>query len=209
MASKNNDAMMPDASCCEDLVELPCNEDSNSEVLDQKQGQPCMQGLNTGVGRGDEIEGHPVVSTGPQGRFKIISPASQKVFDKTRSATVRMLRRITGPNNMFAEVFNPVDLTIERDNTAKNCTFSKPPPVVAANHNKGKTSKAPKPVAASSSKMVKDADKNPETTGVNKPSRSKRNASRFDSKYPVAGSADKGKELGSKENPTRSLKYPL
>ncbi|KAI9004908.1 hypothetical protein CLU79DRAFT_841160 [Phycomyces nitens] len=171
MASKNNDAMMPDASCCEDLVELPCNEDSNSEVLDQKQGQPCMQGLNTGVGRGDEIEGHPVVSTGPQGRFKIISPASQKVFDKTRSAT--------------------------------------PPPVVAANHNKGKTSKAPKPVAASSSKMVKDADKNPETTGVNKPSRSKRNASRFDSKYPVAGSADKGKELGSKENPTRSLKYPL
>ncbi|KAI9030768.1 hypothetical protein CLU79DRAFT_842568 [Phycomyces nitens] len=219
--------------------EIPSNKDSIAKVLDKKQEEPCMRGLVTGADGDDETEEHPMVFAKPKGRSKVISPASQKILDQARAPTAKLESRAAYSNSMLAKVFKPVDLSTEREKAVKDCTSQKPAPVAAASRDKGKApegqfkapfpvkgkpskdpedqfkvpfpvkAKAPKPVAASSNKEVKDAEEELETTRVVQPIHVRLNTSRFARKCEVTEFGEPGKVLVPKDDSTKLLMYAL
>ncbi|KAI9020197.1 hypothetical protein CLU79DRAFT_836245 [Phycomyces nitens] len=204
--------------------EIPSDKASIAKVLGKKQEEPCMRGLVTGADGDDETEEHPMVFSKPKGKSKVISPASQKILDQARAANAKLESRAAYSNSMLAKVFKPVDFSTEREKAVKDSTSQKPAPVTAASRDKGKapegqvkapfpvkgkTFKAPEPVAVSSSKEVKDAEEELETTRVVQPIHVRLNTSRFARKCEVTEFDEPGKVLVPKDDSKKLLKYAL
>ncbi|KAI9003763.1 hypothetical protein CLU79DRAFT_841381, partial [Phycomyces nitens] len=149
------------------------------------------------------VKGKP--SKGPEDQFKVPFPVKAKAPKPVAASSSKEVK--DAEEELRQLVSSSLSMAVQSTFSVKGKPskgpedqFKVPFPVKA---------KAPKPVAASSSKEVKDAEEEPETARVVQPIHVRLNTSRFARKCEVAEFDEPGKVLVPKDDSKKLLKYAL